>query len=80
MGDSVCWRLGIHCEKLGTSEVLARARVARGAPAMRKAKGCPLPEEPCQLHEEEAASSLSFISQLEACGGYAPLIKETGAL
>lgn len=38
MGDSVCRRLGIHCEKLGTSGVLARARVARDAPAMRKAK------------------------------------------
>lgn len=86
MADSVCQRPGIHCEKLQASGVPARAWIARDTPAVRKARswrqhcGCALPDEPCQLHEKEAAFSPSFISQLEASGGHTPLIKETGAL
>lgn len=86
MDDSVCQRLGTHCDMLGTSGAPARAGEARDAPDVRKARswhhycGCSLPDEPCQLHEEEAASSPSYICQLEASGGHVPLIKEIGAL
>lgn len=83
----VCQKLGLHHRKLRASGAPARARAARGAPpSCVEGKMlelllwlAPFLMNPVNFVRLEAASSPSFISQLEAPGSHAPLTTETEA-